>query len=275
MRTLPAPSKPADLRDSLHHHLHLYALAATAAGVSVLALAQPSEAEIVYTPANVTIAPNQEYGLDLNNDGIVDFTFKAFGKYFPPVTYINFLNVKRAQPGNEVAAHLAFNLDFAGGFNFAYALSSGTPISQQARHFSVARATMAWQCACDAGGYYRGSWLSHSSHAPLSNRYLGFKFKINGEVHYGWARLNAEGFFGGAVLTGYAYETVPNQGLNAGQEEEQEQETGTKAEQPNPAALAQPSQKPATLGVLAHGSRGLAMWRKRQAALAAGSSLTP
>jgi hypothetical protein len=242
----------------------MYALAATAAGVSMLALAQPGEAEIIYTPANVTIAPNQEYGLDLNGDGIVDFTIRAFGKYFPPVTYINSLFVKHPPAGNEVAAHLAFGLYWGGFHKFAYALSSGMPISQQARHFSAGRVSMTWQCACDAGGFYRGSWLAHRSHQPLSDRYLGLMFKINGEVHYGWARLNAlGGFGGGAMLTGYAYETIPNQGLNAGQE----QETEKSEKQPDPAASTHPAQKPATLGALARGSGGLAMWRKRQAAL--------
>jgi len=260
MKTLEPRSKPAAQRDSLHHHLHLYALAASAAGVSVLALAQPSEAEIVYTPANVTIGTNQEYGLDLNNDGIVDFTIKAFGKYFPPVTYVNSLVVKHAQPGNEVAAHLAFNLYAPGAFNFAYALSSGIPINNQARHFSGARATMAWECACDAGGFYRGSWLSHSSHEPLSNRYLGFKFKINGEVHYGWARLNADGFFGGALLTGYAYETTPNKAIKTGQQ----QETEKSVKQPRPAALPKPAQQPATLGMLALGAPALSAWRRKE-----------
>ena len=269
MKTSPSSSKPVNLGDSLYQHLHMYALAASAASVSLLAMAQPSDAEIVYTPANVTIGTNQHYDLDLNNDGIPDFTIKAFGKYFEPVTYINSLTVRHAQKGNKVAAHLAFGLNRGGAYNFAYALSSGIPISKQARHFSAARATMTWVCDCDAGGYYRGSWLSHSSHEPLSNRYLGFEFKINGEVHYGWARLNA--IYGGAVLTGYAYETIPDQGINAGQEQETEKKVG----QPNPAARTQPAQKPATLGMLAHGSRGLAMWRRRQAALAAGKSLTP
>lgn len=252
--------KPAGLRDSLHQHLHMYALAASAAGVSVLAMAEPAEAEIIYTPANVTIGTNQEYGLDLNNDGIVDFTIKAFGKYFPPVTYINSLFVKHPPAGNEVAAHLAFGLYWGGVHKFAYALSSGIPISQQARHFSAGRVSMAWDCACDAGSFFRGSWLSHRWGSGLSNRYLGLKFKINGEVHYGWARLDA--WAGGALLTGYAYETIPNQGLNAGQE----QETEKSVEQPDPAALTHPAQKPATLGALAGGSRGLAMWRRRQTA---------
>src|SRR4029077_3677693 len=54
----------------------MYALAASAAGVGMLALAQPSQAKIVYTPANIQI--NVGGGLvylDLNNDGVNDFQF--------------------------------------------------------------------------------------------------------------------------------------------------------------------------------------------------------
>ena len=58
MKTSPSSLKPVNLSDSLYQHLHMYALAASAAGVSLLAMAQPSEAEIVYTPANVTIGTN-------------------------------------------------------------------------------------------------------------------------------------------------------------------------------------------------------------------------
>ena len=269
MKTLPPSSKPARVRDLLHQHLHTYALAASAAGVSVLALAQPGEAEIIYTPANVTIGPNQEYGLDLTGNGTVDFTIRD--RFFSYTTiFATFsLFVKHPPRGNAVAAHLAFGGYAHGGVHhFAYALNSGLPISQQAPHFSVARATMTWNCQCDAGGFFAGSWLARPSGQGLSNRYLGLKFMINGQVHYGWARLSIS--YGSAVLTGYAYETIPDQGLNAGQEQE-EQKVG----QRDPAALTQPAQKPATLGALAKGSRGLAMWRRWQAVLAAAGSQTP
>ncbi len=43
MSVFPSSSKPAALRDSFHQHLHMSALAASAAGVSVLALAQPGK----------------------------------------------------------------------------------------------------------------------------------------------------------------------------------------------------------------------------------------
>jgi hypothetical protein len=52
----------------------MYTLAAGAAGVCILALAQPAEAKIVYTPANIRLGMNQHYDLDLNHDGITDFS---------------------------------------------------------------------------------------------------------------------------------------------------------------------------------------------------------
>jgi hypothetical protein len=46
----------------------------------MLALAQPSEAKIVYTPANVQFGGNGgRLNLDLNNDGITDFEFCVSG----------------------------------------------------------------------------------------------------------------------------------------------------------------------------------------------------
>jgi hypothetical protein len=48
--------------------------AASAAGVGVIALAQPSQAKTVYTPENQTLEANQALTIDLNHDGIVDIT---------------------------------------------------------------------------------------------------------------------------------------------------------------------------------------------------------
>jgi len=43
------PRKPANFSHSVHHRLDMYALAASAAGVAALALAQPAEAKVIYT----------------------------------------------------------------------------------------------------------------------------------------------------------------------------------------------------------------------------------
>jgi len=54
----------------------------------------------------------------------------------------------------------------------------------------------------------------------VKNRYLGLKFMVNGKPHFGWARANVScnlsDFKITAVLTGYAYETIPNKAIIAG-----------------------------------------------------------
>ena len=99
-----------------------------------------------------------------------------------------------------------------------------------------------------------GSWVN------VKNRYLGIEFKIKGQTHFGWARLNVG--FGGGTLTGYAYETEPNKPIRAG-------DTGPVAEDRPPEIHSAPAAvatlRPATLGLLALGSAGLDIWRKEQA----------
>jgi hypothetical protein len=90
------------------------------------------------------------------------------------------------------------------------------------------------------------------------NRFLGLKFLINGEIHYGWARLtvladkNRE--LVSAKLTGYAYETVANRPIVAGQT------SGTvEGASVTPTPIEHPQVQ---LGLLALGSGGLDAWRR-------------
>jgi len=74
MKRSSRPRTTAKLSESLHQRLNLYAIAAGAAAVSVLASARPAVAKIVYTPAHVRIgAFDLAYTLDLNHDGHGDF----------------------------------------------------------------------------------------------------------------------------------------------------------------------------------------------------------
>ena len=99
--------------------------------------------------------------------------------------------------------------------------------------------------------YYVGPW------ARATNRYLGLKFTIKGEVHYGWARLSASNFLNKVVLTGYAYETVLNKSLKAGQTSEvagYEADDAASVDAPVPQVL--------SLGLLARGADALEVWRR-------------
>jgi len=69
--------KSSNLSGSLQRQLNTYALAASAAGVGALALAQPAEAKIIYTPVHVVIGHGgvQEYDLHLAHSRAIDFKF--------------------------------------------------------------------------------------------------------------------------------------------------------------------------------------------------------
>jgi hypothetical protein len=65
-----------------------------------------------------------------------------------------------------------------------------------------------------AYGGGNGPWLL------AKDRYLGLAFLIDGKEHFGWARLSLGRFrFNGtAEITGYAYETIANKPIRAGDE---------------------------------------------------------
>jgi hypothetical protein len=63
----PQARNTVELSDSVHQQLNAYALAASAAGVSLLALTQPSAAKIVYTPTHQVIGTKHNYALALNH----------------------------------------------------------------------------------------------------------------------------------------------------------------------------------------------------------------
>jgi hypothetical protein len=235
------------LTRNLDRKLLGYTAAASAAGAGLLSLAQPLEAEIVYTPANETISANQTFSLDLNNDGIADFIFSdrlsrysfAFhrGHKNPSDTFSYWVGNLEALPetGNRVLINHS---------SFAAALPGGRKIAP-GQKWNTAEGLMA---TCGSGsGVFRTSGPWHSNRSS----YLGLAFSIEGKIHYGWARLNVaqSGCLITAVLTGYAYETVANKPIGS----------GATSEASEVSSLDRPH---ATLRLLAQGSSGLAAWRR-------------
>jgi len=237
----------SSLPKSTHQRLNMYALAAGAAGVSVLALAPTADAKIVYTPAHVSIlGPRGLYNLDFNHDGITDFTITNTTRSNTDQAFWNlFVNCPQ---GNAVVGTFVYR-----GFPpDARAFFAGAPIGPHEPFFSR-DAKLATFYYGGGGASSHGNWLN------VTNRYLGMKFQIAGQTHYGWARLrvkvtkNPINIY--AELTGYAYETAADTPIVAGKT------TGADVEE-MPEARSAPSAAPATLGVLAMGSRGPAIWRR-------------
>ncbi|MFZ0416768.1 MAG: hypothetical protein WB523_12030 [Candidatus Sulfotelmatobacter sp.] len=260
MKRFLRPRKSASLSDSVQQQLNKYALAAGAAGVGVLVLGQTAEAKIVYTPADTNITPNHTVPLDLNHDGIVDFGFRDI--YRRSRTYgfdhTGVLSVIPANPANKVEGFHRTN------GNYASALRPGVSIGPNAK-FTTGPNIMA-TTFIDTGRVRESNSVCNGPWSAGATRYLGLQFLINGEVHFGWARLSVtcKDLRVLATLSGYAYETVPNKPIIAGQTK------GSGEESAGPdAALTAPARGPAPIGLLALGSHGLFIWRSEQSVGAA------
>ena len=256
------PKKPADLSPSFHQRLNSYALAATAAGVGVLALAPPADAKIVYTPAHKLITPNHTIPLDLNHDGNADFRLKDIRFTTSPYgfSHIAMLSVVPARNANQAAGYSAFNR------HYASALKAGVSIGPKGKFASGPR-VMA-NVYSDTGAHRGTAGQCLGPWGNVVNRYLGLKFLVQGKLHFGWARLSVScsGFVNvDATLTGYAYETIPNRAIIAGKTKGPDDAS---VEESNTASTV-PAPEPATLGVLSLGSPGLSIWRREESTVAA------
>jgi hypothetical protein len=163
---LPATGsrKRLEFFQSAQHNLTGYALAASAAGVTVLALAPVGEAQIVYTPAHETIDHNHEILIDLNHDGVTDFAIREIENRFGTG---NSLLAVPSRQGGGVESQLA--VGWAGD------LPRGRKIGPSAR-FAAATALMANYSSY--GDYFSGSW----PYALGKTRYLGIRFQIDGQT---------------------------------------------------------------------------------------------
>lgn len=234
--------------------LQSYAIAAGAAGVSVLTLASPAQGEIVYTPAHEVIKTGHKYDLDLNHDGIPDFTFHN-ERYSTSTDCFAAVELS-ALPGRQANGIAGFRTVFENGW--AMALKRGAGVGP--RRYFVGRwmATHYYSVMCDSGT--RGNWVN------VKNRYLGFKFKINDKTHYGWARLNVslQGLSIAATLTGYAYETEVGKPITTGETAEANSAGKSADSEESSFGIAPAESSPGTwLGILALGADGIRAWRIR------------
>jgi hypothetical protein len=227
--SLRTPRTPSRLSDSVHHQLCAYALAATTAGVGLLALTGPADARIVYTKTDANVFSKQGYPLDLNNDGITDFRFLG------------------RSAGTDCAFSLALSIDQGASANKirqkswgAAALAAGVVVGPKGP-FSGNLLMGSIASAC-SGPMYQGPWENGGK--GVKNRYLGLRFEIRGKTHYGWARLNFPDP-SNAAMTGYAYETVANKPIITG-----------KTKGPDVTTV-----QPASLGRLAAGASAIPAWR--------------
>ena len=237
--------KPATLNTNLNKVLISYVAAACAASGAILAEAVPAEGEIVYTPTNTPIVKGSPVSLDLNHDGVIDFVLSMYDNgnalpRHPSCTVCTFgshgsLKVAPGQAGDEIWGVSS------SVYQHASQLLRRKQQQKKPNTVKEAAAPVAWGEVVGNGPersfqsqalpmdssnsfyYFGGGGTVNSFGAWGKGRrftgpYLGFKFLIDGEIHYGWARVNVNATFLhlSATLAGYAYETVANRPILTG-----------------------------------------------------------
>jgi hypothetical protein len=245
-------------QDGVDRLLHLYSISAVAAGVGMLALVQPAQCEIVATktnlPINATASLSPPTFLDFNHDGIADVQFSkySFGS------------------GGFVEADLKGRPETGGGLvgtsrdlGYGSALKRGARIGPSA-HFvdglpHGSNGVVLERSTAKSGRdgiysqHFYGKWGVNQP-----SRFVGVKFLIDGATHYGWVRVAITSKAGQVIsgtITEYAYETIANKRISAGvlTGSSVDTEAGKEVE---PGV--------ASLGILALGADGMALWRREE-----------
>jgi hypothetical protein len=255
------------LNSKLERKLWMYATVASAAGVGMLA-STPADAKVVVTPTNTTISPS--VALDLNHDGIIDFNLTKW-RANASIELFSYLLV--CHQSYQRASHQCLSSSsqpndanvVRGTSAGALDLPFGAPIGPgQQFGGTKGRVVMGGRNAATFSSIHEQTWYGPwvAGGAGVKNRYLGFKFKIGSQFHFGWARVTVtttadNGF--SAVLTGYAYETIPGKAIRAGAISDAPE--GALGPAP-PSIGPQQADREASLGMLSLGSLGLIVWRR-------------
>ncbi|MEZ4795634.1 MAG: T9SS type A sorting domain-containing protein [Flavobacteriaceae bacterium] len=190
-------------RESLNKRLSQYgALTLAAAGITGV------NGQIIYTDVDPDGGgTNALFELDFNNDGASEYVILnnfASGSY----------DVLRIFPYTLSAS--AFNTNAilgssasAGAYKYPFALNSGAMISSGLTSWinDSDFQTMNWNsCA-----YANSNWCGET------DKFLGLRFDISGNTHYGWARLDVPLAPNTWVIKDFAYNSTPDAPIMAGQ----------------------------------------------------------
>ncbi|MGL4599068.1 MAG: T9SS type A sorting domain-containing protein [Bacteroidia bacterium] len=195
------------MKKTLQHKLRAY----TAAAGSIAAFVGTADAQIIYTditPDAVLTGNNAVYDLDMDNNNTTEmsfFTYSYFDSLQNPLVYLVGMTL---YPPNTNATLGAL---YQGSYPFPYALANGAPI--------IAADTNWRDATVNGGDQYVAASIYNQSYGYFmgqNDRYMGVRFNINNQLHYGWVRLSCNATASILTIKDYAYNSQVGAPINAG-----------------------------------------------------------
>jgi hypothetical protein len=165
-----------------------------------------AQAQVVYTDVNPDYshdAPQNNgfavYPLDLNNDQTIDFVIASRDTVTTATVRLTLAAPYGA--GNAIAG------ENPGGYDYALALDIN----------SMVDSTLNWIAATNTMAYNNNSANPYDENwNGVTDKYLGLKFVVGANTHYGWARLDSYAIGDSIVVKDYAFNATPNGGIMTG-----------------------------------------------------------
>ena len=253
--TKKSRARPATvLPEPLLKYLNRYQLAASAAGVALLACSSPAEGAPVCGSLSVTLARIDTYAFNPAHQKVAPFnaahtladlssmpqSFQARGFFTP-----NTPDAKAVLSTSGLLANVSAGASIGPGGKFGKGNSYGLVF-----------------------GYYYFNRFAGNFPSDQSG-YVGFQFSEMGQTHYGWLRVRIANVSGenypSLLLSEYGYESSPATAIAAGNCVASASNLATPPK-PQLHAVSYPEEKkseaPESLGLLALGSEGLPLWRR-------------
>ena len=169
-----------------------------------------SKSVIIYTDLEPDFAGDNlsvYYDLDLNNDGIVDYTLSLWND-----TLYDYLLIQSSPTATNTF------ISVTPWYGNVEPLDKGKKIfTFPLEGYNWGESYLNW-AVFTIGNCFGGEESCFYDWKDKNDKYLGLHFYINGQSHYGWACLDVTSVTQW-VIKDYAYNATPNQPILAGQKE--------------------------------------------------------
>lgn len=182
----------------------LVKLSASAVLIFIVLCSSGLKAQILYTdinPDTTVVAPDNNWGMyyvDLNHDGADDFVINHHNMLIA----WNYQKVEMCIQGydSEILCETSYN-------HYPYAYSLNDVIGEGNTQWYNPVSSMIILNENGGGGFWVG----------VTDKYIAVRLKVANKWHYGWIRMDVPADAGSYTVKDFAFNTVPNQPILAGE----------------------------------------------------------